>query len=52
MYGVIEGFRAALIPGRPIDFTGIGVSLLVATLMFFVGALYFRKTQRVFADIV
>ena len=52
MYGIIEGFRAALLPGRPFDGVAISVSLVIATIIFVAGAVYFRKTERDFADIV
>jgi len=52
MCGLIEGFRACLFPGRPIDLSVVGISLAVTVLLFSFGALYFRRTERVFADIV
>jgi lipopolysaccharide transport system permease protein len=52
MYGIIEGFRASLFPGRQIDFALIGLSLCVSLLVFLIGALYFQRTQKQFADII
>jgi lipopolysaccharide transport system permease protein len=50
--GVMEGFRACLFPGRGVDLHMIAASLAVAFLLFVVGALYFRKAERTFADII
>lgn len=52
MVGVIEGFRAALLGTRvmPWDFIGIGAG--TAVFLFISGALYFRRMERVFADVV
>lgn len=52
MVGVIEGFRAALLHTRPIPWDFIGIGAIVATIMLVWGALYFRKMERVFADVV
>jgi lipopolysaccharide transport system permease protein len=49
--GAIAGFRSALLgAGGP---TGVefGVSLGMACLIFVGGAAYFRRTERVFADV-
>ncbi len=51
MAGLIEGFRSAFL-GRPFDLTGIGISLLVAVVVFVLGILYFEKMERRFADII
>ncbi len=52
MVGVIEGFRAALLHTRPIPWDFIGVGAIVAICVLVWGALYFRKMERVFADVV
>ncbi len=51
MAGVIEGFRAALIGTGPMPWDLIGVGTLSALTMAALGALYFRRTERIFADI-
>jgi lipopolysaccharide transport system permease protein len=51
MAGLIEGFRSAFL-GRPFDFTGIGISMLVAVGVFMLGIFYFEKMERRFADII
>ncbi len=49
--GTIEAFRAALV-GRPVAWGPWLQSATVAVVLFVSGALYFRRTERVFADIV
>ena len=52
MVGVIEGFRWAIL-NRELEVSAmLGVSLSIVTLLFVTGIYYFRKTERVFADIV
>jgi lipopolysaccharide transport system permease protein len=51
MAGLIDGFRAAFL-GRPLEWPQIGLSLLVAALLFLGGAAYFRKVERRFADVI
>lgn len=52
MVGVIEGFRAALLHSRPMPWDFIAIGSLVAVIIAVWGALYFRKMERVFADVV
>lgn len=52
MAGIVEGFRACLFAQRHMNFGLIGVSLIVTLLVLLWGALYFRKTERTFADII
>lgn len=49
--GVIEGFRAALL-ARPIPWDLVGVSWAITIVVLVVGAIYFRRTERDFADVV
>jgi lipopolysaccharide transport system permease protein len=49
--GTIEGFRAALV-GRPVAWGLWGESAAIAIILFLSGAIYFRWTERAFADIV
>jgi lipopolysaccharide transport system permease protein len=49
--GTLDGFRAALV-GRPIAWEPLAVSVAAAVAIFVSGAVYFRRTERVFADIV
>jgi lipopolysaccharide transport system permease protein len=50
-YGLILAFRTALL-GGPIDWYAFAVSGLVALGLFAAGCLYFRRTERTFADII
>ena len=52
MAGVIEGFRSALLGTNPMPWDLIGVGSAVALVMFVSGALYFRRMERFFADVV
>ncbi|HAA12182.1 MAG TPA: phosphate ABC transporter permease [Cytophagales bacterium] len=49
--GVIEGFRAALIGTRPMPWELLMFSSISAVALFIIGALYFRRMERVFADV-
>jgi len=51
MAGVISGFRSAML-GEPFCWGVLGVSFAVAALVFLIGAFYFRRIERRFADIV
>lgn len=52
MAGVIEGFRAALLGTRPMPWDLLAIGSITACLIAVSGALYFRRMERVFADIV
>jgi lipopolysaccharide transport system permease protein len=52
MTGLIEAFRALLLPDRSIEWSSLLVSCLVALLVFVAGLLYFQKTEAEFADII
>lgn len=51
MTGVIEGFRAALLGSRPMPWDLLAVGAASALLIALVGSLYFRRMERVFADV-
>lgn len=50
MVGVIEGLRSALLGTGSLAWDMMGVSLMVSAVLFVSGSLYFRRTERVFAD--
>jgi len=52
LVGVIEGFRWALLGTASPDFATIGVSAFVVSLLLFGGAVYFKRMERTFADVV
>jgi len=51
-WGMIDGFRASIFPGRPIDLGIVGVSVTVGVGLFVAGVYYFRKAERSFADVI
>lgn len=51
MAGVIEGFRSCLLGHNPIPWDLIAIGGASSILLFFTGALYFRRKERIFADV-
>ncbi|MDH3711002.1 MAG: ABC transporter permease, partial [Cyclobacteriaceae bacterium] len=51
MAGVIEGFRAALLNTREMPWDMIAIGGLTATFLFVSGIFYYRKMERIFADV-
>lgn len=51
MVGIIEGYRSALF-NYPFEWSIIGWSAIVSVIVFIVGFFIFKKSERVFADIV
>ena len=49
--GAITGFRSALLGTAAPTWTQLGLSLVGAVVVFMAGTLYFRRTERVFADV-
>ncbi|MBM2824415.1 MAG: type transporter [Dehalococcoidales bacterium] len=52
MAGVIEGFRSALLGTVAFPTGMVLVSALVSIVLFLIGALYFKRTERYFADVI
>ncbi len=52
MTGIIEGFRACLLGYKAMPVAGIGVSFLVTVIFLLSGLFYFRKVERIFADVI
>jgi len=52
MVGVIEGFRWALLNTEHPDFSAIAVSTFMVLALTLGGLVYFRRTERTFADII
>jgi lipopolysaccharide transport system permease protein len=52
MVGVVEGFRWSLLPGRPVPAAMIELSTVSMIVLLVSGAYYFRRMERVFADVV
>ncbi|MBU0529112.1 ABC transporter permease [bacterium] len=51
MYGVIEGFRAALLGQNAMPWDIIGMGAISAFVMLISGAYYFKRKERIFADV-
>lgn len=51
MVGVIEGFRSAFLGTNPMPWGMIGVGAAASCVIVFAGAMYFRRTERLFADV-
>jgi len=51
MAGVVEGFRSALLGTNPMPWDLLAVGTTVAVIVAITGALYFRRTERIFADV-
>lgn len=52
MVGIIDGFRWSLLGTTAFPSTGIISAVLIALLLNISGIIYFRKTERAFADII
>ena len=52
MSGLIDAFRASLVPSKEIDWDMLWVSIGVTIVVFVIAAMYFRRTEHTFADIV
>ena len=52
MVGVIEGFRSALLGTVTFPTQMLLISTLVSIAVFVIGALYFRRSERYFADVI
>jgi lipopolysaccharide transport system permease protein len=50
--GIISNARSGLLGQGSVDFSVLGISLLMSIFYFAVGLYYFRSTERYFADIV
>jgi len=51
MVGVIEGFRSSLLDSNPMPWDLIGMGSLTAVILFITGAFYFKRKERIFADV-
>lgn len=52
MFGVVEGFRTCLFPTQRLELPLTVMSCGVTLVVFLLGAVYFRKAERSFADII
>lgn len=51
MVGVIEGFRAALLGTQPMPWSMIGIGAISATTILISGLTFFRRKEKIFADV-
>lgn len=49
--GIIEAARSGITGIKPINFQLLLVSTIIAMVLFLIGIFYFRKTERIFADV-
>jgi lipopolysaccharide transport system permease protein len=52
LVSVVEGFRSVLLGTQPLSWPAIGVGLLVGSVLFLSGVLYFRSVEDRFADVI
>jgi lipopolysaccharide transport system permease protein len=52
MVGVVEGFRWAILGGKTRPGSVVFVSFVVAVIALVTGALFFRRTEKRFADLI
>jgi lipopolysaccharide transport system permease protein len=52
MGGVIHAYRVSLLGHQPVDWPLLGLSTLIIVALFLGGLYYFRRMERVFADVV
>lgn len=52
MTGVIKAAHAAILGTTPINWGLLFISFMVTIIMFIIGVIYFKKTERYFADII
>lgn len=50
--GIVEGLRACVFPTQPMDLKLVGTSFAVTIGLSLIALVYFRKTERTFADII
>ena len=49
--GIIEGYRSALLPNSPLEWSHLAGAALTSVLLFVAGVVYFRGAERSFADL-
>ena len=52
MGGIIKAYRASLLGHQPIDWSLLSLSTAIIIVIFFSGLFYFRRMEKVFADVV
>lgn len=49
--GIIEAARSVITEAKPINFQLLMISAVISIVIFLIGIFYFRKTERIFADV-
>jgi lipopolysaccharide transport system permease protein len=52
MSGIVEAHRAAVLPEKAVDWTALAVAAAGSAALFALGALYFKRVERTFADVI
>ncbi|MEJ2724566.1 MAG: ABC transporter permease [Deltaproteobacteria bacterium] len=52
MAGLIKAYRASLLGHQPVDWVLLGISTFIILLLLMSGLFYFRRMEKVFADVV
>ena len=52
MCGLVDAFRGSLIGPAAVDWSALGISLVVTALFLWFGGRYFQRTERAFADLI
>lgn len=52
MTGIIDAHRNLILGGLPVDWSALGVSAILVTIIFLSGSAYFKSVERYFADII
>jgi lipopolysaccharide transport system permease protein len=50
--GMVEAFRYAVSPAYPVHWNTVALSLVVTLVVVIVGVVYFKRTEKAFADII
>jgi lipopolysaccharide transport system permease protein len=50
--GLIEAFRYSLVPSYPVHWDVLGLSLAMTAGLLVLGVVYFKRTEKAFADII
>ena len=52
MAGIIEGFRAAVLPDKAIPLMALSLSAVIIAVSFITGLYFFRRMERIFSDAI
>jgi lipopolysaccharide transport system permease protein len=52
LVGILDAFRAAVLPTRSVDWDTFWIACAVTTVLFVLASIYFYRTERSFADLI